>query len=101
MGSQTFRVRHQEQKCCSLVEHSDRMKRYYAREFAGDRSFRGGTTRQQEHHPSAAERTSYCSAKSSKLHGDVAMSFRSPDRWYLLGIACQNSVSANCEQHFG
>ncbi|KRY26311.1 hypothetical protein T01_13290 [Trichinella spiralis] len=55
MGSQTFRVRHQEQKCRSLVEHSDRMKRYYTREFAGERSFRGGTTRQQEHHPFAAE----------------------------------------------
>ncbi|KRY34787.1 Retrovirus-related Pol polyprotein from transposon [Trichinella spiralis] len=39
MGSQTYRVRHQEQKRCSLVVHSARMKRYHARESAGDRSF--------------------------------------------------------------
>ncbi|KRY26557.1 hypothetical protein T01_9825 [Trichinella spiralis] len=39
MGSQTYRVRHQEQKRCSLVVHSARMKRYHARESAGDGPF--------------------------------------------------------------
>ncbi|KRZ52524.1 hypothetical protein T02_9039 [Trichinella nativa] len=42
MGSQTYRVRHQERNRRSLVVHSAQMKRYHARESAGDR--------QQEHH---------------------------------------------------
>ncbi|KRX20025.1 Retrovirus-related Pol polyprotein from transposon [Trichinella nelsoni] len=51
MGPETYRVRHQEQKRRSLVVHLARMKRYHARESAGDRV---GTTIQQEHQPPAA-----------------------------------------------
>ncbi|KRY09713.1 hypothetical protein T12_14276 [Trichinella patagoniensis] len=56
MGPQTYRVRHHERKRRTLVAHSDRMKRYHARDTTeqpdeGDRSVRGGTTRRQEHQP--------------------------------------------------
>ncbi|KRY42383.1 Retrovirus-related Pol polyprotein from transposon [Trichinella spiralis] len=56
MGPQTYRVRHHERKRRTLVVHSDRMKRYYARDITeqpdvGDRSVRGGTTRWQAHQP--------------------------------------------------
>ncbi|KRY47380.1 Retrovirus-related Pol polyprotein from transposon [Trichinella britovi] len=59
MGPQTYRVRHNERKRRTIVVHSDRMKRYHARDITeqpdvGDRSVRGGTTRRQEHQPSGA-----------------------------------------------
>ncbi|KRX62971.1 Pro-Pol polyprotein [Trichinella sp. T9] len=59
MGPQTYRKRHHEQKRCTLVVHSDRMKRYHARNTTeqpdeGDRSVRGGTTRRQKHQPPGA-----------------------------------------------
>ncbi|KRZ48049.1 Transposon Ty3-G Gag-Pol polyprotein [Trichinella nativa] len=59
MGPQTYRVRHNERKRRTIVVHSDRMKRYHARDITeqpdvGDRSVRGGTTRRQEHQPPGA-----------------------------------------------